>query len=132
MKKYNLKQLVSVEVIDKIEMKEYRYLPFKESELSIGGITLNQEEGIYKISHGGFTLEFICSEYSNDTFFDDHIIGDNKVIYLKPRIAFGFSNGEYTAIYFNSFREAVQYFVEVDFDKFKWLIFNNGEVHQTN
>ena len=132
MKKYNLKQLVSIEIFDKSEDKEYKYLPYKESKLPIGGGTFIEKEGIYKAPNRLNFYNFVCSEYSDNAFFDDHMIGDNKVIYLKPRVIFSFPNDERPTIYFNSFKEAKCYFNKVEVDNFKWLYFNNGEVHQTN
>jgi len=127
MKEYNLKQLVSIEVFDKSKSKDYFYVTQKFDILNLSDDKIiKSKDGVYEnilSGRSGCGCRFICSNYSDNVFFEKHMVDDDTfIIYNRPRIVLSFSNGDVAAIYTYTIEDAIQKIDEIKSDdNNQWL-----------
>lgn len=91
MEKYNLEQLVKVQVIDKVPASSY--ISYKEKSFWEG------------ISEAGFYRKFITLKPLTDKELKNYII-EGKKIYNKPKVSLYFNGKIEKHIEFNTLKEA--------------------------
>ena len=105
-KKFNLSQLVSIEVADKKVSEAYVYKPEKVYRKWYGK-KIVEKEGIYNVISWIYP-KFMCQKQllPNSSLGGKYMLIDD-VIYQKPFIYLKFSNGDDSIQFFNNMTDAI-------------------------